>query len=97
LIAVTFNTRSLKKQFEHLITTFVLEQASEEPDWDKIRILNAWGASGTKDRTGIYYEFCREHGVEYYDFRTAQARFGADRQFEGACWGFRGKVNAIPG
>jgi superfamily I DNA and RNA helicase len=85
LIAVTFNTRSLKKQFEHLITTFVLEQANEEPDWDKVRILNAWGAPGGNQRTGIYFEFCRDHGVEYFDFRTAQARFGADHQFEGAC------------
>ena len=59
MIAVTFNTRSLKKQFENLITTFVLEQASEEPDWDKVRILNAWGAPGGKDRSGIYYEFRR--------------------------------------
>ncbi|MDP1634306.1 MAG: hypothetical protein Q8L69_06455, partial [Gallionellaceae bacterium] len=41
-IAVTFNTRSLKKQFENLITTFVLEQTNEEPDWERIRILNAW-------------------------------------------------------
>jgi superfamily I DNA and RNA helicase len=85
LIAVTFNTRSLKKQFENLITTFVLEQANEEPNWDKVRIINAWGAPGGPDRIGIYYEFCRDHGVEYLDFRTAQARFGSDRQFEGAC------------
>jgi superfamily I DNA and RNA helicase len=85
LIAVTFHTRSLKKQFEHLITTFVLEQANEEPDWEKVRILNAWGAPGGKERSGIYYEFCREHGVDYFDFRGAQARFAADRQFEGAC------------
>lgn len=84
-IAVTFNTRSLKKQFESLITTFVLEQANEEPDWDKIRILNAWGAPGGTDRTGIYYEFCRDHGVEYLDFRTAKNRFGSDKAFEGAC------------
>jgi superfamily I DNA and RNA helicase len=84
LIAVTFNTRSLKKQFENLITTFVLEQANEEPDWNKVRILNAWGAPGGKDRSGIYYEFCLDHGVEYLDFRSA-GRFGADRQFEGAC------------
>jgi superfamily I DNA and RNA helicase len=84
MIAVTFNTRSLKKQFENLITTFVLEQASEEPDWDKVRILNAWGAPGGKDRSGIYYEFCCEHGVTYHDFRSA-GQFGADRQFEGAC------------
>jgi superfamily I DNA and RNA helicase len=62
LIAVTFHTRSLKKQFENLITTFVLEQTNEEPDWDKVRIINAWGAPGGKDRSGIYYEFCRDHG-----------------------------------
>ncbi len=84
LIAVTFNTRSLKNQFENLIRTFVLEQASEEPDWEKVRILNAWGAPGGKERSGIYYEFCRDHGVEYFDFRSA-GRFGLDRQFEGAC------------
>jgi superfamily I DNA and RNA helicase len=85
LIAVTFNTRSLKKQFENLITTFVLEQANEEPDWDKIRILNAWGAPGGTDRTGIYYEFCRDHGVEYYDFRMAKNRFGSEKAFETVC------------
>ncbi|MGB4333337.1 MAG: RNA helicase, partial [Chromatiaceae bacterium] len=85
LIAVTFNTRSLKKQFENLITTFVLEQANEEPDWDKIRILNAWGAPGGVDRTGIYYEFCRDHGVEYLDFGTAKNRYGSDKAFEWAC------------
>ncbi len=85
LIAVTFNTRSLKKQFQNLITTFVLEQANEEPDWDKIRILNAWGAPGGTERTGIYYEFCRDHGVEYLDFGTAKNSFGSDKSFEGAC------------
>ncbi len=85
LIAVTFNTRSLKKQFETLITTFVLEQANEEPDWDKIRILNAWGAPGGIDRTGIYFEFCRDHGVEYLDFGTAKNRYGSDKAFEGSC------------
>lgn len=84
-IAVTFNTRSLKKQFENLITTFVLEQANEEPDWDKIRILNAWGAPGGIDRSGIYYEFCRDHGVEYLDFGSAKNRFGSDKAFEAAC------------
>src|SRR5208282_3109318 len=84
MIAVTFNTRSLKKQFEDLITTFVLEQSNEKPDWEKVKILNAWGAPGGKDRSGIYYEFCCDHGVQYYDFRSA-GQFGADRQFEGAC------------
>ena len=45
LIAVTFNTRSLKKQFENLITTFVLEQANEEPDWCKRRLKSAAGGA----------------------------------------------------
>lgn len=85
LIAVTFNTRSLKKQFENLITTFVLEQANEEPDWEKIRILNAWGAPGGSERTGIYYEFCRDHGVEYLDFGMAKSQFGTEKAFEAAC------------
>ena len=85
LIGVTFNTRSLKKQFENLITTFVLEQANEEPDWEKIRILNAWGAPGGIDRTGIYFEFCRDHGVEYLDFGAGKNRFGSDKAFRSAC------------
>jgi superfamily I DNA and RNA helicase len=85
LIAVTFNTRSLKKQFENLITTFVLEQTNEEPDWDKVRIMNAWGAPGGVSRTGIYYEFCVQHGIPYLDFQTAKSRFGSDGSFEGIC------------
>jgi superfamily I DNA and RNA helicase len=84
-IAVTFHTRSLKKQFENLITTFVLEQANAEPDWGKVRILNAWGAPGEQDRAGIYFEFCRAHGVEYFDYRSARAKFAGNKEFEGAC------------
>ncbi|QDL98832.1 DEAD/DEAH box helicase [Rhodopseudomonas palustris] len=83
-IAVTFNTRSLKGQFERLITNFVYEQTSEEPDWDKIEIVNAWGAPGSSDRTGIYYKFCRANGTTYFDFKSAQERFPG-KEFQGAC------------
>lgn len=44
LIGVTFNTRSLKGQFERLINAFVIEQTSEEPDWTRIKILHSWGS-----------------------------------------------------
>lgn len=84
-IAVTFNTRSLKGQFERLINTFTIEQTSEEPDWDRIEILNAWGAPGGKERAGIYYKFCVAHDVPYYDYRSAQQKFGDEREFQGAC------------
>ncbi len=85
-IAVTFQTRSLKGQFRRLITAFCLEQSGEEPDWTKVRVVNAWGAPGGEDRDGIYYEFCRATGQEFYDFRAASIRFqGSDHAFDGAC------------
>ncbi len=85
-IAVTFHTRSLKGQFRRLINSFCVEQSGEEPDWTKIRIINAWGASGGDSRDGIYHEYCRLSGSEFLDFRSASDRFGgSDRAFDGAC------------
>lgn len=85
-IAVTFHTRSLKGQFKRLINNFCIEQSGEEPDWTRIRIVNAWGAPGGDDRDGIYYEFCRTTNQEFYDFRAASQRFGgSDSAFDGAC------------
>lgn len=84
-IAVTFNTRSLKGYFRRLINNFALEQTNEEPDWDHLRIMSAWGAPGGADRNGIYYEFCRLHDVEYLDFQSARRSFSQGKEFEGAC------------
>lgn len=81
LIGVTFNTRSLKGQFERLITSFVYEQTSEEPDWTKIRVLHSWGSSSSE---GIYYNFVRSHELTYRDFRSAQSAFGEGKEFAGA-------------
>lgn len=67
-IAVTFNTRSLKDQFKELIKRFTYEHIGEEPDWNKIKIIHAWG--GPRDE-GIYYNVCKAHQIEYYDFSTA--------------------------
>ncbi|MFC1915220.1 DEAD/DEAH box helicase [Chloroflexota bacterium] len=84
-IAVTFNTRSLKGQFRRFINNFSVEQAGEEPDWEKVSILNAWGAPGGADRTGIYYEFCRAHDIQYFDLSSARTSFGRGREFAGSC------------
>ena len=83
-IAVTFNTRSLKGFFRRLITYMVLNQG-EEPDWERLRIVNAWGAPGDPERDGIYYEFCRVHDVEYLDFRSARETYPLGKEFSGAC------------
>lgn len=85
-IAVTFNTRSLKGQFKRHINNFCIEQSGEEPDWTKIRVVNAWGAPGGDERDGIYYEYCRATGHTFSDFKTASYKFGGnERAFDGAC------------
>jgi superfamily I DNA and RNA helicase len=84
-IAVTFNTRSLKEQFRRLINTFVIEQAGEEPVWSNISILNAWGAPGAPERSGLYYQFAKAHGLEYTDFQAARRKYSYDGAFAGVC------------
>jgi len=93
-IAVTFNTRSLKGQFRRFINNFALDQTGEEPDWDKVRIVNAWGAPGGDDRDGIYYEFCRAHEIEYLDFRAAKQAFERGSEFAGSCERALGQMNS---
>ena len=83
-IAVTFNTRSLKGQFRRLINTFTIEQTGEEPNWENLKIIHAWG-SGAGEREGVYYNFCKNHEVEYFDFSAAKNNFGYDGAFGGAC------------
>ncbi len=68
-IAVTFNTRSLKDQFKKYIRMFSYEHINEEPDWDKIDIIHAWGTASSE---GIYFNICKEHNVEYIDFSSAK-------------------------
>ena len=84
-IAVTFNTRALKGQFRRLIDGFSIDQTGQEADRNNLRILNAWGAPGGEDRDGVYHEFCRLHGVEYLDFRSAAARFPRGKEFDKVC------------
>ena len=82
-IAVTFHTRSLKGQFKDFINRFTIEQTSEEPNWDKVKIIHAWGSPR---ENGIYYEFCRKHNLEYFDFNSARnIKFDDGKEFETVC------------
>ena len=81
-IAITFNTRSLKQQFEELITKFVYEQSEASPNWKNINIIHAWG-SPTEE--GIYYNFCKAHGQEYLDFSAAKKKSSYETAFSYVC------------
>ena len=84
-IAVTFNTRSLKEFYRDLIRDFHIHQTDEEPDWQRLRVVDCWGAPGAAEREGIYQQFCARHGMDYLDFRSAKTRFGGQQAFAGAC------------
>ena len=82
-IAVTFNTRSLKSLFRRLINGFTIEQTGNEPNWEKLRVINSWGAPGGADRDGLYHEFCNSHGIGYHDFNSARRMFTYESAFDG--------------
>lgn len=86
-IAVTFYTPALEGQFRTLIQKLMLEHTGSEPDWTKLRILNAWGEQAPihSDRTGIYSQYCEVTNSEYIDYTVAKSRFGSEDLFEGAC------------
>ncbi len=84
-IAITFNTRSLKGQLKQLINTFYIEQTNEEPDWENLEIIHAWGAPGGGERNGIYYSFCSLNNVEYNDYLKARNQYGSTDPFGELC------------
>ena len=93
-IAVTFNTRSLKGHFRQLINRFAYSSGIE-PDFERIRILSAWGAPGGGERDGIYHDFCVEHEIPYFDFKTARTTFGPNNVFASVCNDGTQRVNEI--
>jgi superfamily I DNA and RNA helicase len=93
-IAVTFNTRSLKDQFVRLIETFVVEQTGEQPN-ENLQVINAWGAPGGAQRTGVYYQFCVENGATYLDFQQAKQKYGYDNAFAGVTTTAMAEVKSI--
>ena len=84
-IAVTFQTRSLKDFFRRLIKKSFESQMAEEPNWDNLRVIHAWGAPGDRERDGIYHQFCKVSGATYLDYGHARLRLGPANPFEGAC------------
>ncbi len=80
-IAVTFYSRSLYSQFKDLIRRFSLN-IKHDPDWEKLRILHAWGGTG---RGGVYSEMAESIGCPVRSHNYGQSTFGRSRAFEGVC------------
>lgn len=81
-IGVGFQTRSLYGQFSDLIRRFTYEHLGDEPNWDKLRVLHAWGS--TRD-PGIYSLIAKANGITYHDYSYGRLKYSTSAAFEGVC------------
>lgn len=81
-IAVTFQTRSLYQQFEDLVTRFTFEHSSDKPDFSRLQLLHAWGAT---NKDGVYKMIARSLNATYRDFNFAVGTYGRENAFAGVC------------
>jgi superfamily I DNA and RNA helicase len=80
-IAVTYYTRALSQQLIDLIRQFSFEFSGEEPNWDKINIMHAWGISSD----GIYSTAARLVNMTPLNYSNAKQKFGKGNEFKGVC------------
>ena len=81
-IAITFYSRALSQQIKDLIRQFSFEFSGEEPNWEKINVVHAWG---TNSESGIYSIAARSLNVTPLNFSTAKTKYGRTNSFEGIC------------
>lgn len=81
-ICVTFQTRSLYQQFRELIRRFTYHMIKDEPIWENMRVLHAWGSV---HNPGLYSDFAQSIGHEPKDFTYAKREYGYDEAFRGVC------------
>jgi len=81
-IALTFHTRSLYQQFLDLVTRFSFEHSNDEPNFEKLRIIHAWGSY---KKTGMYAEMATHAGAPIRNFIHARSTYGFERAFHGVC------------
>lgn len=80
-IVVTFQTRTLYQQFKKLIEKFYFDHRKDDPDYQKLTILHAWGGI----EKGVYSEICEHVGIHPLSWSEAKAKYGQDDAFKGIC------------
>lgn len=82
-IVVTFYTKALSQQYRGLIGKFYYDYSREEPDWEKIHIMHAWGSPNSGP--GLYSEIAHSIGAMPYNLDNARHKYGDDNSFSGIC------------
>lgn len=81
-IAVVFYSRSLHQQYRELIRRLYFALTKDEPNWEKIQILQAWGGNFSD---GFYYNICKENKMDPLTFKGAVQKFGSYDCFSDVC------------
>jgi superfamily I DNA and RNA helicase len=81
-IAVTFHTQTLAQQFKTLIRRFSYEHSNDEPNWDKLQVLHAWG---NRSQPGLYSEIATRLDYPVRDFLYGKTKYGPKNAFKGVC------------
>jgi len=81
-IAITFYSRALHQQLRDLIHRFTIEHTRNEPDWERLHVLHAWGGRG---RPGMYTMLAEHAGVVTRDWTYAKGMYGMSGAFAGIC------------
>ena len=81
-IAITFYTHALYQQLKDLIRRFSFEHTNDEPNWERLRFLHAWGGQKQDD---VYTELADHANVIPRDFLYEKSRYGMDDAFKGIC------------
>ncbi|MEP6343798.1 MAG: ATP-binding domain-containing protein [Maricaulaceae bacterium] len=78
-IAISFYTRSLYQHLKGLVRRFSIDFAQDEPDWERLKVMHAWGSSGSM---GLYSEMAASVSAPIRNFGYAK-RFGFGKEFQG--------------
>lgn len=92
-IVVTFFSRSLYQQYEDLIRRFSFEHMNDEPNWDRLRILHAWGG---RNRLGVYSTLAEHNDVIVRDYLYGRTKYGMDGAFQGICRELLTQTTRVP-
>lgn len=80
-ILFTFYTKSLYQHIQRLITRFYRQFSEFDPDFDKIKIIHAWGGYSIP---GVYFETCIAHGATPISYDAAK-RYNSVQPFDYVC------------
>lgn len=79
-IAYVFYTQSLYNQVTYLVRRYYNKLTGEDPNWDNLKIIHAWGGRTTGE--GFLYNVCRVNGLESIPFGAVKS---AKNPFAEAC------------